>query len=79
MEPLRPQMDRMHLDFVLSHVFAPNDFVLRTNGVCRLHPQLTRQLARLAMNETAVQDIVAWLVGRLSSMSLIVKESTLGH
>ena len=38
MEPLRPQMDRLLLDFVLSHVFAPNDFILRTNGVCRLHP-----------------------------------------
>ncbi len=71
MEPLRPQMDRLLLDFVLSHVFAPNDFILRTNGICRLHPQLARQMARLNMNDTAVQDIVAWLVGRLSSMSLI--------
>ena len=72
MQPLRPQMDRLLLDFVLSHVFAPNDFILRTNGVCRLHPQLTRQMTPLTMNETAVQDIAAWLVERLSSMILIV-------
>jgi hypothetical protein len=72
MQPLRPQMDRLLLDFVLSHVFAPPYFILRTNGVCRLYPQLTRQMARLNMNDTAVQDIAAWLVGRLSSMSLIV-------
>lgn len=71
MEPLRPQMDRLLLDFVLSHVFAPNDFILRTNGICRLHPQLARQMARLNMNDTEVQDIVAWLVGQLSSISLI--------
>ena len=71
MDPLRPQMVCLLLDFVLSHVFAPNDFILRTNGVCRLYPHLTRQMARLNMNDTAVQDILAWLVGRLSSMCLI--------
>ena len=59
MEPLRPQVDRMLLDFVLSHVFAPPYFILRTNGVCRLYPQLTRQMARLNMNDTVVQDILA--------------------
>ena len=44
MEPLRPQTDRLVLDFVLSHSFSPSDFALRANGVCRLHPQRARQL-----------------------------------
>lgn len=72
MEPLRPPVDRLVLDLVRSNSFAPSDFVLRPNGVCRLHPQLARQMAQLTMSDTAVRDTVAWLVGRLSSMSLIV-------
>jgi len=35
MEPLRPQVDRLILEFVRSHTFAPSDFVLGANGICR--------------------------------------------
>lgn len=44
-KPLRPVVDRAVLEFVLSESFAPKDFVLRSDGVCRLSPQLARVLA----------------------------------
>src|SRR6202167_5198160 len=37
MEPERPKVDRAVLDFVKGHVFDPADFVIRTDGVCRLN------------------------------------------
>ena len=43
MEPLRPQVDRALLSFVHSHTFSPSDFILRGDGVCRLHPQFARR------------------------------------
>jgi CRISP-associated protein Cas1 len=30
------------LDFVKGHVFDPADFVIRTDGVCRLNPEMAR-------------------------------------
>jgi CRISPR-associated protein Cas1 len=36
MEPERPRVDRAVLDFVRRQVFDPADFVIRTDGVCRL-------------------------------------------
>ena len=67
MEPLRPQVDRLALDFVRSHTFTPSDFILGTNGVCRLHLQLARQVTRLAVSNTSVQETVSWLVGKLGA------------
>ena len=46
MEPLRPIVDRKVLEFVQQHVFAPGDFTLLQNGVCRLNPQLARNVVR---------------------------------
>jgi CRISP-associated protein Cas1 len=40
MEPERPKTDRMVLDFVKGHVFDPADFVIRSDGVCRLNPEM---------------------------------------
>jgi CRISPR-associated protein Cas1 len=40
MEPLRPRVDRLVLGFVRSHTLAPSDYILGTDGVCRLHPLL---------------------------------------
>jgi len=40
MEPERPAIDRKILEFVTRHVFHPTDFVIRSNGVCRLNPEL---------------------------------------
>jgi hypothetical protein len=38
-------VDRAVLDFVKGHVFDPADFVLRTDGVCRLNPEVARRVA----------------------------------
>lgn len=59
MEPLRPQVDRKVLGFVLTHTFAPGDFVMETNGVCKLHPQLARGVAELTASEGEVRGIVS--------------------
>src|SRR5215211_841390 len=64
MEPLRPQVDRLVLNFMRSHTFAPSDFVLGTNGVCRLHSQLARQVTQLAVNDALVQEVLSQLVGK---------------
>jgi CRISPR-associated protein Cas1 len=61
MEPLRPQVDRLVLDFVRSHTFAPSDFLLDKNGVCRLHPQLARQLAKQTLSDTVVREVIMWV------------------
>lgn len=65
MEPLRPQVDRLVLDLVRSHVFSPSDFILMDRGVCRLHPQLARQMARLTADDTVVQETISWLPGEM--------------
>jgi CRISP-associated protein Cas1 len=44
MEPERPRIDRAALDFVKGHVFDPADFVIRTDGVCRLNPETARMV-----------------------------------
>src|SRR5271165_3509653 len=44
MEPERPKVDRAVLDFVKGHVFDPADFVIRSDGVCRLNPEMARML-----------------------------------
>ena len=42
MEPERPKIDRAVLDFVKATVFDPADFTIRSDGVCRLNPELAR-------------------------------------
>ncbi len=44
MEPERPKVDRSVLDFVKGHVFDPADFVIRSDGVCRLNPEMARMV-----------------------------------
>jgi CRISPR associated protein Cas1 len=44
MEPERPRVDRAVLDFVRGHVFDPADFVIRSDGVCRLNPEMARMV-----------------------------------
>jgi CRISPR-associated endonuclease Cas1 len=60
MEPLRPQVDRQVLQFVREHTFHPSDFVMTPRGVCRLHPQLARQVPCLTVSEQAVQAPLGW-------------------
>ncbi|MGB9206177.1 MAG: CRISPR-associated endonuclease Cas1 [Terriglobales bacterium] len=42
MEPARPKVDRTVLDFVRETVFDPADFTNRSDGVCRLNPEMAR-------------------------------------
>jgi CRISPR-associated protein Cas1 len=44
MEPERPKVDRAVLDLVKGHVFDPADFVIRSDGVCRLNPEMARMV-----------------------------------
>ena len=44
MEAERPKVDRAVLDFVKDHIFDPADFVIRTDGVCRLNPEMARMV-----------------------------------
>jgi CRISP-associated protein Cas1 len=40
----RPKIDRAVLDFVNGHVFDPADFVIRSDGVCRLNAEMARMV-----------------------------------
>ena len=65
MEPLRPQVDRLVLRFLHSQSFSPSDFILGAQGICRLHPQLARQVALLTPSEMALSKTAAWLAREL--------------
>jgi CRISPR-associated endonuclease Cas1 len=47
-EPRRAEMDAKVLKFMLRTSFTGADFVIRSDGVCRLNPQLARKVAELA-------------------------------
>jgi hypothetical protein len=44
MEPERPKVDRAVLDFIKAMVFDPADFTIRSDGVCRLNPEMARMV-----------------------------------
>lgn len=50
------------LDLIRRHKFAPSDFVLTERGVCRLHQQLSRTVAGLAVNDLPVQEVASMMV-----------------
>ncbi len=66
MEPLRPQADRLLLQFLMSRKFSPGDFVVNEAGVCRLHPQLARAVAGLAVAGPEIQRVVAKAVTHIA-------------
>jgi CRISP-associated protein Cas1 len=47
MELERPNVDRAVLDFIKGHVVDPADFVIRSDGVCRLSPQMARMVVAM--------------------------------
>jgi CRISPR-associated protein Cas1 len=49
MEPLRPVVDRAVLQLVAEETFSGADFQLQSDGVCRLNPELARNVASLAI------------------------------
>ncbi len=67
MEPLRPRLDRLVLDFVRSHTFTPSDFVLGTDAVCRLHPQLARQVAEQALSNSEMQEVLMGFIEKYAT------------
>lgn len=69
MEPLRPQVDRLVLDFVQGRTFDSRDFILTERGVCRLHPQLARTVVGLATSYEGVQGVVTRAVAECIAVS----------
>jgi CRISP-associated protein Cas1 len=49
MEPERPKVDCSILEFVRAHKFHAADFVIRTDGVCRLNPAMARRVVAHAV------------------------------
>ena len=47
MEPERPLVDRKVLEFVQAHTFYPADFTIRSDGVCRINPEMARHIASM--------------------------------
>ena len=45
MEPDRPSVDRKVLEFIEGYVLDPDDFVIRSDGVCGLNPEMARCVA----------------------------------
>jgi hypothetical protein len=56
MEPERPKVDRCTLEFMKWHKFHAADFVIRTDGVCRLNPAMARLIARMASNGLTISS-----------------------
>jgi hypothetical protein len=48
MESRWPKMDATVIAFALSETFSGADFVIRSDGVVRLAPQLARRVCQLA-------------------------------
>jgi CRISP-associated protein Cas1 len=48
MEPERQKVDRSILEFLKSRSYHAADFVIRSDGVCRLNPEMARNVASLA-------------------------------
>jgi CRISPR/Cas system-associated endonuclease Cas1 len=47
MEAERPKVDARILEFVKAHTLRPADFTIRSDGVCRLNPEMARRLVQL--------------------------------
>ena len=62
MEPLRPIVDRKVLEFVQSRTFYPADFTLANNGICRLNPELARNVVR-AVAATKNDAVIQLMLG----------------
>jgi hypothetical protein len=58
MEPLRPTVDRIILDFARANPFNPADFTIRRDGACRLNPELAKILVGLVERQAPRIDIL---------------------
>jgi CRISP-associated protein Cas1 len=51
MEPQRPLVDREVLEFVQAHTFHPADFTIRSDGACRINPEMARRIVSTTARE----------------------------
>jgi hypothetical protein len=63
MEPLRPVVDREVLKLALGNELHSADFVLRSDGVCRLNPQLARRAVQL-VTSVEISNYLEGVFGR---------------
>jgi CRISP-associated protein Cas1 len=66
MEPLRPVVDAVVLNFIQSQVFTRADFPVGSDGVVRLHPQLARVVSSLGIATEAVTGVVANFIAEVT-------------
>jgi CRISP-associated protein Cas1 len=59
MEPLRPLVDAKLLRFVQAYTFSPGDFTITSQGICRLNPQLARNVVVLSLGKPELQAPVS--------------------
>lgn len=61
MEPLWPIVDRKALEFVQAHTLHPADFTIRSDGVCRLNPEMARNIVRITgdHSSTSFESVIA--------------------
>jgi CRISPR-associated endonuclease Cas1 len=65
MEPTRPVVDAAVLGLARANTFNPADFVLRDDGVCRISPQLARNLVGLVANQAANTETMKGLLNMM--------------
>ncbi|HJU11897.1 MAG TPA: CRISPR-associated endonuclease Cas1 [Candidatus Binataceae bacterium] len=56
MEPWRPVIDGQMLQFVQTHTFHPADFTIRSDGVCRLNPEMAKYIAKMTADQIGRAD-----------------------
>jgi CRISPR-associated protein Cas1 len=49
-------VDRNVLEFIRGHVFDPTDFVIRSDGVCRLNPEMARCVAEVVLQGAVLKS-----------------------
>ncbi|MCL5773005.1 MAG: CRISPR-associated endonuclease Cas1 [Firmicutes bacterium] len=68
MEPLRPKVEQLVLQFLQKCVFSPKDFLLLENGACRLHPQLAKIVSQITVAEETVNQVIFNAVIKLETL-----------
>jgi CRISPR-associated protein Cas1 len=71
MDSLRSCVDCLILDVAYSQTFSPRDLVFGANGVCRLHPRLSRQMIELSADERVVEDVGTRMIEMVRGESTI--------
>ena len=57
MEPMRPVVDRAVLKLISEETFSGADFQLQSDGVCRLNPELAREVATRTGHTVQFSDV----------------------